>query len=65
MDDLDFDSADVASEDAIAVGRKVIEAAQRAKVAHAALPGCTATWCFDIDEVHFQVRIAVLEQVEG
>ena len=41
------------------VGAKVIEAAERVKVAHAALPGSQAVWNFSIENTRFEVTMKV------
>lgn len=47
--------------DEIAVGRKVIEAANRVAVMHMAISGARATWAFEIDDTRFNVTVAVAD----
>ena len=44
------------------IGEKIVEMAERAKVAHAVHPGAQATWGIRDDEgTHFQVIVKVLD----
>jgi len=44
-------------EAAAEIGRKVIEMADRLKAVLAAVPGCQATWSFEIDDDRFRVVV--------
>lgn len=55
----DLDDFDIDDEDAVAIGRKVAEMADRAKAMDAILPGAQATWHFEVDDIRFKVVVAV------
>lgn len=46
-------------EDAIEIGMKVVEMADRCKTMNMAMPGATAKWHFEIDEVRYSVAVSV------
>ncbi|WP_375591028.1 hypothetical protein ABWH89_11065 [Hoeflea alexandrii] len=48
-------------EDVIAVGRKVIEMAERVKRVAAACPGAKATWAFEIEDTRYSVAVSLDE----
>ncbi len=54
-----MDQAELDDEDAIEIGRKIVEAADRLKVMHAVAPGAVAKWAFEMDDVRYEVAISV------
>lgn len=57
MPDIDDDPVDY--DEAAAVGFKVVEMADRVKVADKVMPGSVARWSFEIDDVKFDVSVTV------
>lgn len=49
----------LALSDAVALGTKLAEMADRVKVMHAVIPGAQASWGFDVDDTHFKVVVTV------
>ena len=49
----------ISLDDAIAIGNKIAEMADRVKVGHSAIPGAQTTWGFEMDGTHFTVVVAV------
>ncbi|TPL49098.1 hypothetical protein FJ937_16565 [Mesorhizobium sp. B2-4-4] len=53
------DDEAVSYDEAASIGFKVIEMADRVKVADKVLPGATAKWCFAMDDVEYNVVVTV------
>ncbi len=53
----DFDASN-------AIGAKVLEMADRLKVADAVAPGSTAAWGFEVDGTRYELRMVVKPLVE-
>lgn len=49
----------VSYEEAAEIGFKIVEMADRVKVADKILPGTTAKWCFTMDDVKYDVVVTV------
>lgn len=60
---MDFD-AEYDREDIYAIGLKVLEMAERAKVMHTVVPGAQADWRFEIDGTRFRVSL-IIEDEKG
>lgn len=50
---------DIDEEDAIAIGLKVVEMAERVRTMHLACPGSVAKWAFEMDDTRYVVRLSV------
>lgn len=50
---------EVDEEDAIAIGLKIVEMADRLKDMHSVMPGATAKWPFEMDGRRFKVSMTV------
>lgn len=59
MSDKPDEETSVSDADAIAVGRKVIEMAERLDVAHACAPGSVARWGFNVDDRRYELSMVV------
>ena len=53
------DNGLVDDEDAIEIGMKLVEMADRCKTMHMAVPGSTAKWHFEMDDVRYVVAVSV------
>jgi len=47
----------VSTADAIAIGLKVVEMADRVKAVHTMVPGARAVWTFEIDGERFRIVV--------
>lgn len=59
------DRPELDDEDAIAIGLKIVEMADRLKPMHAVLPGTEATWAFQMDDQRFVVTMTMAPKQEG
>lgn len=62
MPDTDFTPDDLGADDAMVVGIKVVEMADRVKAMHAMLPGAQASWAFEMDGTRFGVVVTVVSE---
>lgn len=46
-------------DDAVEIGMKVVEMADRCRAMDMVAPGATATWYFEVDDVRYSVSVAV------
>ena len=58
------ETAQLDDDDAIEIGRKIVEAADRLKVMHAVMPGSVAKWAFEMDGQRFNVAITIAKDQE-
>lgn len=53
------------NEAAYEIGGKVVEMADRVRVAHRVAPGAEAHWAFEMDDVRYDVRVTVAGRAAG
>jgi hypothetical protein len=58
MDDL------TSYEDAASVGFKIVEMADRLKVANACVPGARASWAMEVDDVRYAIEMRIVPASE-
>lgn len=54
----------IGPEDAMAIGYKVAEMAERLKVADKIVPGSQAAWAFEVDDLRFSVTVKVAAAID-
>ncbi|RUU12069.1 MAG: hypothetical protein EOQ98_19425 [Mesorhizobium sp.] len=55
----DTDDDPVSYDEAATIGFKIVEMADRVKVADKCLPGSQAKWCFEMSDVKYDVVVTV------
>ncbi|MFG1270803.1 hypothetical protein V5F40_22895 [Xanthobacter sp. DSM 14520] len=60
MPDTDFTPDDLGADDAMTIGIRVVEMADRVKAMHTMLPGAQASWAFEMDGTRFGVVVTVV-----
>ena len=58
------DRLELDDDDAIEIGSKIVEAADRLKGMNAVVPGAVAKWSFEMDGMRFDVAITVAKEQE-
>lgn len=59
------DRPELDDEDAIVIGLKIVEMADRLKPMNAVIPGTEATWAFEMDDHRFVVSMTMAPKQEG